>query len=247
MQSLRKLTAVQFKLFVREPVAAFFALAFAPLVLILFGFIYGNEPIEQFGGRGSIDIAVPGYTGMIIGTIGLMSVPIATAARREAGVLRRFRATPLRPLTYMVTDVLVYLLMTILGIVLLFIVAKVGYNVRFDGNIVSVLLAIALGAFAFMALGYVLAGVAPTARVAQVVAMVLFYPMMFLSGASIPLEVMPEGVRSAARFLPLTHVVTLVKGMWFGDPWSEHVTEVIVLTAILVVGAAIASRVFRWE
>ena len=247
MQSLRKLTAVQFKLFVREPVAAFFALAFAPLVLILFGFIYGNEPIEQFGGRGSIDIAVPGYTGMIIGTIGLMSVPIATAARREAGVLRRFRATPLRPLTYMVTDVLVYLLMTILGIVLLFIVAKVGYNVRFDGNIVSVLLAIALGAFAFMALGLVLAGVAPTARVAQVVAMVLFYPMMFLSGASIPLEVMPEGVRSAARFLPLTHVVTLVKGMWFGDPWSEHVTEVIVLTAILVVGAAIASRVFRWE
>ena len=247
MQSLRKLTAVQFKLFVREPVAAFFALAFAPLVLILFGFIYGNEPIEQFGGRGSIDIAVPGYTGMIIGTIGLMSVPIATAARREAGVLRRFRATPLRPLTYMVTDVLVYLLMTILGIVLLFIVAKVGYNVRFDGTIVSVLLAIALGAFAFMALGYVLAGVAPTARVAQVVAMVLFYPMMFLSGASIPLEVMPEGVRSAARFLPLTHVVTLVKGMWFGDPWSEHVTEVIVLTAILVVGAAIASRVFRWE
>jgi ABC-2 type transport system permease protein len=247
MQALRKLSVVQFKLFIREPVAAFFALAFAPLVLVLFGFIYGNEPIAQFGGRGSIDIAVPGYTGMIIGTVGLMSVPIATSARREAGVLRRFRATPLRPLTYMVTDVLVYLLMTLLGIVLLFIVAKLGYNVRFDGSIVSVLLAIALGAFAFMAMGYVLAGLAPTARVAQVVAMVLFYPMMFLSGASIPLEVMPEGVRNAARFLPLTHVVTLVKGLWFGETWPEHVTEVIVLGAILIAGAAVASRVFRWE
>jgi len=247
MRALRKLSVVQFKLFIREPIAAFFALAFAPLVLVLFGFIFGNEPIAEFGGRGSIDIAVPGYTGMIIGTVGLMSVPIATAARREAGVLRRFMATPLRPLTYMITDVLVYLLITMLGIVLLFVVAKLGYNVRFDGNVVSVFLAIALGAFAFMALGYVLAGVAPTARVAQVVAMVLFYPMMFLSGASIPLEVMPEGVQRAARFLPLTHVVTLVKGMWFGEPWSEHGTEVIVLAAILVCGTAVASRVFRWE
>lgn len=247
MRAFLKLSVVQFKLFIREPVAAFFALAFAPIVLVLFGFIYGNDPVPQFGGLGSIDIAVPGYTAMIIGTVGLMSVPIATAARREAGVLRRFMATPLRPLTYMVTDVLVYLLVTILGIGLLFAIARVAYNVRLEGSVFSVLLAIALGAFAFMALGYFLAGIAPTARVAQVVAMVVFYPMMFLSGATIPLEVMPEGVRQVARFLPLTHVVTLVKGLWYDDAWSAHVTEVIVLGAILVAGTVVASSVFRWE
>jgi ABC-2 type transport system permease protein len=247
MRALGKLTIVQAKLFIREPIAAFFALAFAPLVLILFGFIFGNEPVTEFGGLGSMDIAVPGYTAMIVGTVGLMSVPIATAARREAGVLRRFRATPLRPLTYIVTDVLVYLAMTLLGILLLVLVGKIVYNVRFEGSLHNVLAAVALGSFAFMALGYVLAGVAPTARVAQVVAMVLFYPMMFLSGASIPLEVMPESVQRAARFLPLTHVVTLVKGLWFGASWGDHLTEVAVLVGILIVGAIVAARVFRWE
>lgn len=247
MRALWNMTKVQAKLFLREPIAAFFALAFAPLVLILFGFIYGNEPVAEFGGRGSMDIAVPAYTAMIVGTVGLMSVPIATAARREAGVLRRFRASPLRPLTYLISDVIVYLAMTLLGIILLFAVGKIAYNVRFDGNVLSVLGGISLGAFAFMALGYVLAGLAPTARIAQVVAMVLYYPMMFLSGASIPLELMPAGVRNAARFLPLTHVVTLVKGLWFGGSWGDHLTEVAVLGAILVVGVVVASKVFRWE
>jgi ABC-2 type transport system permease protein len=77
--------------------------------------------------------------------------------------------------------------------------------------------------------------------------MVIFYPMMFLSGASVPLEVMPEGVRSISNFLPLTHVVTLLRGLWFGEGWGEHLTEVIILGGILVVGAGLAARFFRWE
>jgi ABC-2 type transport system permease protein len=194
-----------------------------------------------------MDVTVPAYTGMVVGTVGMMSVPIATAARRESGVLRRFRATPLRPLVYIVSDVVVYLAMTLLGILLLFLLGKVLYNVRFEGNLLSVLAAIALGSAAFMSIGYLLAGVAPTARIAQVVAMVLFYPMMFLSGASIPIEVMPEGVQAAAKFLPLTHAVTLIKGLWFGDAWSEHLTEVAVLGIILVVAGVVAGRLFRWE
>jgi ABC-2 type transport system permease protein len=247
MQGLWRLTVVQAKLYLREPVGAFFTLLFAPLVLILFGFIYGNDPEPLFGGRGSMDVSVPAYTGMIVGTVGLLGVPIATAARREAGVLRRFRATPLRPVTYLVSDVSVNLGMTLLGILLLFVVGKLAYNVRFEGNVASVLASICLGAFVFLALGYVLAGLAPTARVAQVVGMVLFYPMMFLSGAAIPLEVMPEGVRQVSRFLPLTHVVTLIKGLWFGNGWGQHLSEVAILAALLALTLAIASRTFRWE
>ena len=247
MRALWKLTVVQFKLYLREPIGAFFTLLFAPLVLVLFGFMYGNEPQTMFGGLGSMDVSVPAYTGMIIGTVGLMSVPISTAARREAGVLRRFRATPLRPLIYLITDVLVSLVMTLLGILLLFLVGKLAYGVRFEGHLLSVLTGVCLGAFAFFALGYVIAAVAPSARVAQVVGMVVFYPMMFLSGASIPLELMPETVRNVSRFLPLTHVVALLKGLWFGEAWGEHLTEVAVLVSVLLVGGVVAARTFRWE
>ena len=247
MRALWKLTVVQAKLYLREPIGAFFTLLFAPLVLILFGFIYGNDPQTAFGGLGSMDVSVPAYTGMIIGTVGLMSVPISTAARREAGVLRRFRATPLRPLTYLITDVLISFLMTLLGILLLFVVGKVAYDVRFEGRLLSVLAGVCLGASAFFSLGYVIAGLAPSARVAQVVGMVVFYPMMFLSGASIPLELMPETVRNVSRFLPLTHVVTLLKGLWFGEAWGEHLTELAVLVGVLLVCGAVAARTFRWE
>lgn len=247
MRALWKLTVVQFRLFLREPIGVFFTLAFAPLVLILFGSIYGNEPTPLFGGRGTMDVSVPAYMALIVGTVGLMSVPIATSARRESGALRRFRATPLRPLVYMVSDVAVNFLMTLLGIAILVAVGKAVYNVRVEGNMFSILGAVTLGALAFFALGYVIASVSPTARVAQVVGMVLFYPMMFLSGAGLPLEILPEGLRSASRFLPLTHVVTLVRGLWAGDPWGQHLTEVGVLLGILVVGAAVSARTFRWE
>ena len=247
MKTLYKLTLIQTKLYLREPLGVFFSLLFAPLVLILFGSIYGNDPNPILNGRGSMDVSVPAYTGMIIGTVGLLGVPITTAARRESGVLRRFRATPLRPLVYLLSDVLVYLVMTLLGILLLFLVGVAAYDVRFDGNLFSVLAGISLGTLTFLAIGYILAGLAPSARVAQVVGMVIFYPMMFLSGASIPLEILPEGVQKFSRYLPLTHVVALLKGLWFGAGWGEHVAELGILVALLAAGVLVSARVFRWE
>jgi ABC-2 type transport system permease protein len=77
--------------------------------------------------------------------------------------------------------------------------------------------------------------------------MVIFYPMMFLSGSAIPLETMPEGVRNVSRFIPLTHVVTLLKGLWFGGGWGEYLTEVGILIGLLVIGMAVSARTFRWE
>ena len=60
-------------------------------------------------------------------------------------------------------------------------------------------------------------------------------------------EVMPPGVQRAARFLPLTHVVTLVKGLWFGETWTRHLTEVAILSSIMILSARVAASVFRWE
>lgn len=247
MRALWKLTLVGVKLYLREPVAAFFTIVYAPMMLILFGSIYGNTPSPLFGGRGVIDISVPAYIGLIIVTVGLMSVPIGVASRREAGVLRRYQATPLRPVIYLTADVLVYFGMTLLGVMFLILTGKIGYNVHFEGNGVSVLAAFSLGALSFFAFGFLIAGLAPTARIAQTVGMVIAFPMMFLSGATIPLEVLPATVREVARFIPLTYVVTLLRGLWIGEAWSKHLTEVVVLVGLLVVGTAISAKTFRWE
>lgn len=247
MRSLWKLTVNEMKLYLREPMATFFTLVFPLMMLFLFGSIYGNEPTPYFGGRGSVDVSVPGYIAMVIGTVGLLSITIQMATYREKGVLRRYRATPVRPQAILGAEVLVNFVMTLLGTVLLVVAGVLVYDLQFDGNALAVFGAFVLSALSFFAAGFVIAGVAPTARFAQVAGMVIFYPMLFLSGASIPLQELPEAVRSFSRFLPLTHVVTLLQGLWFGEPWGDHLTELAVLFGVLIGGVLLSAKTFRWE
>jgi ABC-2 type transport system permease protein len=235
------------KLYLREPMAAFFTLLFGPCLLLLLGLIFGNEPSPMTGGLGYLDQSVPAYMAIIIGIVGLTAVPITSAARRETGVLRRFSATPLRPLTYFFTDVLVPFVMTLLGILLLVLVGTVVFGVRFEGNLFSLLVGIGLGACAFFAVGYALFGLVPSARTILVIGNVVLYPLMIFSGAVVPLEVMPDTVRTISRYLPLTHLVALLRRLWFGNGWGDLLTEVAVLAGVAIVCVLIVARTFRWE
>ena len=247
MKSLWKMTWMETKLFLREPVGAFFTLAFPLMMLFLFGSIYGNEPAPMFGGYGTVDISVPAYTAMIIATSGLMSITITMAAYRENGVLRRLRTTPINPLVVLVAQVIVVFTMTSLGMVLLMVAGKLVYHLRFDGNAWSVLGGFVLSSLSFFGLGFILASILRTARTAQIVGMVLLYPMLFLSGAGFPRELLPESIINFSKFLPLTYVVNLLRGLWIGEAWSQHTTNVIVLAGMLVVGVLVSAKTFRWE
>jgi len=247
MRGLGKLIAVQMKLYLREPAATFFTIVFAPMLLMLFGAIYGNKPNPFFGGRGMVDVSVPSYIGLIIVSCAFMSIPIATAANREAGVLRRFRMTPLRPAAYILANIITNYVMTALGVAALVIAGRAVYGMKFDGNLFSVWAGFTLSILAFFSLGYLIASAASTARSAQAVGMIFAFPMMFLGGATIPLEVLPPAVRAVSNFVPLTHVVTLMRGLWAGESWGAHLTELAVLGGILVVGMALSARFFRWE
>jgi ABC-2 type transport system permease protein len=247
MKSLLKMTWMEAKLFLREPIGAFFTLIFPLMMLFLFGSMYGNKPVPQFGGRGTIDISVPAYTAMIIATTGLMGLTITMAAYRENGVLRRLWTTPVSPLVVLTAQVIVLFSMTALGMLLLIIAGKLVYGLHFEGNALSVLAGFTLSSLSFFALGFVLAGLMPTARTAQVVGMVLLYPMLFLSGAGYPRELLPETIKKISTFLPLTYVVNLLRGLWIGDAWGGHILDVAVLAGILILGTVISAFTFRWE
>jgi ABC-2 type transport system permease protein len=247
MKSLLKMTWMEAKLFLREPVGAFFTLVFPLMMLFLFGSIYGNEPTPMFGGHGTINISIPAYTAMIIATTGLMAITITMATYRENGILRRLRTTPVSPLVVLAAQVIVVFAMTTLGMLLLIVAGKLVYHVRFEGNAFSVLAGFILSSLSFFGLGFILAGLMPTARTAQVVGMVLLYPMLFLSGAGFPRELLPDTIKKISAFLPLTYVVNLLRGLWIGETWSQHITEAIVLGAMLLIGVLISVRTFRWE
>ena len=247
MKSFWKLTLAEVKLYFRFPIAAFFTLALMPMILLLLGAIFGNDPSPVYGGYGFLDTAVPGFIALVIAISAVMSMPLALANYRERGILRRYRATPVSPVAVLGAQLVTQFAMTILGMLFLILIGKVLFNLHFEGNVVNVMAAFSLGCLSFFSIGMLLAGVLPNARVGTIIGNVILQPMVYLSGVTIPREVMSEGMQQAIRFNPLTHVVTLLQGMWRGDAWSQHQPEVVILGAILVVSGIVAVKVFRWE
>lgn len=245
MKAFVKLTYTELKLQLREPVAVFFTVVFPVMLLVLFGAIFGNEADERLNGYGQMDLSVPGYIGMIIGTIGMLSIPVSLANYRDLGILRRLRATPVQSGTVLWAHVVTQVVIAFLGIALLFVAGLAFYDLRApDGNAL-VIPAIVIGALSFFAVGFVLAGIMPTARTAQAVGMAIFYPMLFLSGAAMPRFIMPEIVQDISRLLPLTHVVILIEDLWLYGTWN--ITSLTVVVTMFVLGLIVSRYTFRWE
>jgi ABC-2 type transport system permease protein len=247
MKSLMKMTWMEAKLFLRDPISAFFTLVFPLIYLFMGGIISGNEPTPQFGGQRTIDASIPGLIAVIICVTGLMATTMTISTYREKGILRRLRTTPVSPLVVLVAQVIVVFAMIALGVLLLIAVGMLVYRVRFEGNAFSLLGGFVLSSLSFFGIGFTLAGAMPTTRSAWVVGMVLMYPMMFLSGAFFTVELLPAAVQKVSAFMPLTYVVNLLRGLWAGQPWGDHLLDVGVLVGLLVLGIIVSVKTFRWE
>ena len=245
MHATWTMTRTEIKLFLREPMAVFFTLVFPLMMLFLFGSIFGNDPDPALGGRGSVDVSIPGYMAVIIATAGLIGLPINLASYRAQGVLRRFRATPLRPEVVLVAQLAVSLLFALAGSLLLVVAGRLFFDLHLPAAGGAVLVAFLVSAAAIFALGFVLASVLPNARTAQAVGTTVLFPMMFLSGAALPRQMLSATIRDVAQVLPLTHVVSLLDDAWSGAGWN--VPALVVLSGVLVASVALSTRLFRWE
>lgn len=244
---LIKLAILEFKLFTRNFLSMFFLLVFPSLMLLLFGGIYGNEPELIFGGYGSVDVSVPAYAGIIVSVTGLMSLPLEVCEYREKKILKRFQATPLSPAYVIISQVSVNLLMTIAGMLLLFLTGKIVFNIRFMGSLLPVIAVFVLSMLSVFSMGFLIAGFAPNMRAATAIANLVFFPMLFLTGATIPIELMPELMKNIARFLPVTHVVKAMKAVWLGESISSVYSSLLVLAGVMLVCFFLSLRFFRWE
>ncbi len=247
MRGLKKLFLVELKLFIREPEAFFFTLIFPLIMLFVFGSIYGNEPTIFFAGRGTMDMSVPAYMGLIIAVTGLITIPVSVGNDREKGILRRLRATPIRPHIILTAWIFMYFIVTFVGAVLLVMAGKIFYNLRFDGNVLYVILGFVLSVLSFLALGFVLASLASTGRSANIIGLVLYFPMIFFSGATIPWKVLSKPIQTIGSVLPLTYVVRLLQGLWFREPLEQHILNIAVLCGMLVIGVLLSAKIFRWR
>ncbi|MFU2158284.1 ABC transporter permease [Caldisericum sp. AR60] len=247
MKALFELTKVQFKLTLRNFVVAFFSFAFPVFMLLMFGGIYGNKPTPFYGGHGTVDVMVPSYVGMIIAVTGLMNLPLTIAEYRDRKILKRFMATPLKPYYIIVSQVMVNFVTTLIGLLLLVITGKLVFNLHYLATGPSFILAFLLSIFSIFSFGFLIASIAPNALAATAIANLVYFPMLFLSGATIPFEVMPKIMISISKIVPLTYVVDLLKNTWLGSNLSNCTRDIIVLFIILIVSFFISALTFKWE
>ncbi|MEX1376171.1 MAG: ABC transporter permease [Eubacteriales bacterium] len=247
MKLLFKTTMVEWKINLRNFVNVFFSLIFPVMMMLLFGSIYGNDPSQYYGGHGSVDTSTAGYICMVISVSGLMTLPITLSQYRERKILKRFMATPIRPFDILVSQLIVNAIVSLMGTVLLIAIGILVFDLKFFGNVLEVIAAMLLITLSIFSLGLFIAGVTKNAKSALAISYVVYFPMLFLSGATLPLQFMPEAIVTASKFLPLTYGVELLQGLWLGGSMGDYLLPIGVLSGLFVLFGGISLMVFKWE
>lgn len=252
MPGFLKLTWTEMKLFVRDPFATVFALALPLIMLLLLAAVFGNTPptdtvdgMPVFRGVPGDDYYVAASVAVVIAAIGLLIMPTHLASYREAGVLRRLRASSVPTWAVLASQLVVGLVVTVVGSVVLVAIATPIYDTALPDDPLGVAVALVLSVVCFTAIGFALAALFPTSRAAQGIGLILFFVIWMLSGAAPPRAVLPEGVRDAGELDPLTHVVIAIQDPWFGFGW--HGEKLLVLAAVTIVAGGLGIWRFRWD
>ncbi len=239
-----KLTWVETKVFVREPMGLFGTLGLPVLLFVALGGVFARGDAGA-AGLEEAPFNIPVLAVLFIAVSAVLSLVAIMAIYRESGILKRLRATPLSPVTILSAHVFVKLAFTVLGLVLLVLAGRQVIPGALDVDLVSFTLALLLGTLSILSLGFIIASIVPTARFAQPITAALLYPMIAVSGLFFPVDALPSGLRELALLLPTTHAVTLLESVWDGAGW--HLGSTAALPAIVGVLTAVSARVFRWE
>jgi len=246
MRGLWQLTWLELKIFLREPLGAIGTIVMPALVFVVFGRAAGPR-LTAPATQGLLQVPVPVLAALLIAISAVLSLVTIIAVYREGGILKRLRATPLRPQTILSAHVAVKLLLTALTLLSLILVGRRLYPVDPGVPLLGFLVALLLSTLSILSIGFVIASVVPTARFAQPIGAAILYPMIALSGIFVSVDSLPTALNAVAQLLPLTYAVSLLTGIWNGDPWSAHVGDLAALALVFAVCTALSARVFRWE
>lgn len=248
MRGLWKLIWLEIKIFVREPLGLVGTLGVPVLIYVVFGRLLGSR-----AGGGSpevprfVSVDLPIFTSLLITSSAVVSLVAIIAIYREGGILKRLRATPLRPYTILTAHVIVKLLFTAVTLAIMILLGRRYFPVPDSVPLLSFTIALLLSTVSILSLGFLIASIVPTARFAQPIGTLVLYPMLGLSGLFVPVDALPPLLQAVARVLPLTYAVSLLKGIWRGEGWLAHGGDVAVLVLMFLVFLAISTKVFRWE
>lgn len=247
MNGFRTLSLSEAKLMLRDGASLFFALGLPLAIYAVFALPEGfREPSPVFGGRAAIDTFFPSLAMMLaFAMLGFLTLPAYLGEYRARGILRRLSTTPVSPLTLISAQVVVNLVVALTSVALLVAVATLAIGRPAPQNPAWLAVSLILGAGSLFAIGLLIAALAPNARAAQTLGHLPMWPMMFLAGAWIPKDQLPEFLQTIGDFTPLSAFRESAQAAWVGGtPQLEHL---LVLAASTVIAGAAAAKLFRWE
>jgi ABC-2 type transport system permease protein len=237
------LTRMRIQLTLRNKMFLFFS------VVMPFGFFFLYAGVFARGNaRGVQYLLGPVLALTVMGSFWGLSAALVTF--REQGILRRFHVTPVTPSDMLASSVVANFVLTLPTVLIEFLFARSIFHVTHFGNLLSVFLLIAIGTMSFASMGLVVASVTNTMQETQVINQIIWFPLIFLSGATIPIATLPLVAKRVGLFLPATYLVTGLQSAiyWAYGPWT---TDVLLALCSLAVWALLtfflSAQLFRWE
>jgi ABC-2 type transport system permease protein len=248
LRGLWKLTWIELKIFLREPLGAIGTIVIPVLVFVLVGRAVGPKlPSASVTANSFIGVGLPVLASILIAISAVLSLVTIISIYREGGILKRLRATPLRPQTILTAHVVVKLGLTAATLILMVLAGKRYYPVGIHPPLVGFTIALLISTCSILSIGFLIASIVPTARFAQPIGAIIMYPMIAVSGLFAPIALLPPVLHALALAVPLTYAVSLLTGIWRGDAWSAHLGDVAALAFVFLVCTALSAKVFRWE
>lgn len=234
------------RLYWRSRELAFFTFIFPLLIFALLGSVYGNDINKKEHVKNSAYL-LAGILGYGIASTAFAGLAIMVVLRREGGIVKRLRATPLPPTTYLACLIASILVVFTIEATALIVLARVMFHVHFPTQWLSLVLALLLSTLSFAALGIALTGFIRTDEGASAVVNVVYLPMTFLAGSFWTTRAYPHFLQVIADILPLTYCIRLMRDVAVRNEtiWTSWHSAVVVV-AWGVGGLLVALRSFRW-
>jgi ABC-2 type transport system permease protein len=206
LRGLWKLTWIEIKVFLREPLGAFGTIGFPVVVFLVIGRVAGrNLATPSLATSGFLRVGLPVLAALLIAVSSVLSLVTIISIYREGGILKRLRATPLRPQTILTAHVIVKLILTAATLALMVLAGKRYYPVGVHVPLFGFTIALLISTLSILSIGFVIASIVPTARFAQPIGAAILYPMIAVSGLFMPVNSMPPALHAVARVLPMTY------------------------------------------
>ena len=236
------------RIFWRNRESAIFIFIFPILLFLLLGSVYSKTIDVDGTSYPSADVLLTGMIAYGVANTAFSGLAIALVIRREAGILKRLRATPLPPASYLSSVLASTLVVFLLQTVALFAIGRTLFGAPLPGHLGSLILAVLLGVAAFAGLGFAAASLIRSSEGASAIVTVIVLPMAFLSGSFGETSKYPKFLRVIGDVLPLKHFLDIVQSIYLAgnEIWTEP-GAIAVVAAWGVAGIAVAVRYFGWE